>query len=412
MSVEIKLPPEDLAHIEQEMAKRTPVSKRKLRLPPRGVMVGALLAIVAAAVLVRSFVFTTGYDTTLVANVGVVRAPVSGVVRDLKASAGDAVVRDQPIGTFAAQVGLSAALRAGAEDVDQLRQKLASIDSRIQALENDAAQIRGEAQAYRSQKVSQLSAQGAEAGAAVAEAKAHQTYAEQQLRRVSVLAEKGFISAAGLDKARQDRDAAMAARAAAEARQRNEVIQTQAARQGLLLSSGYSDVQYSTQRLSDITLALNQLQGERDNTAAALDAALKVSRDGGKAMVRQLQVPLLASVNGRVWTQMAAAGETVQEGDPIYLLADCSSFFAYFTVHRRVYSNLSVGSPVKFVSFAHDGSWPGSVVNMGISDPAQLRITGPIPLPGPGEYLVGARFQLPAEAQRDCPVGTPGRVVI
>ncbi len=58
--------------------------------------------------------------------------PMSGMVRELRASAGDRVVRDEQIRVFASPVGLSAAIRAGSEDVDQLKLKLASLDARIQ----------------------------------------------------------------------------------------------------------------------------------------------------------------------------------------------------------------------------------------------------------------------------------------
>src|SRR3546814_11591973 len=71
---------------------------------------------------------------------------------------------------------------------------------------------------------------------------------------------------------------------------------------------------------------------------SALANAQKLS-DGGKAgAMRRLQLPLQASVNGRVWAKVAAPGESLREGDPIYMLADCSSFFAYFTVGRSAYS--------------------------------------------------------------------------
>jgi hypothetical protein len=407
MSFEFKLPPEELAKLELPLQ-----PAHKVKLPSRGVVVGGLLAVIAAAILLRSFVFTAGYNTTLVAKLGVVRAPLSGMVRELSADAGDRVTRDQQIGIFASPVGLSAAVRAGSEDVDQLKSKLASLDARIHALRDDADHIRSEARSYKTQKVSQLSAEHAEAGADLAAANAHVKYSAQQLRRVQTLAEKGFVSAAGLDKAVQDHAAALAARGAASARQRNEAIQTEAARQGLLLASGYSDVQYSTQRLSDLNLALSQLQGERDNTASALDFAQKVSGNSGKSVGRQLQIPLFASVSGRVWAKVSAAGESVREGDPIYQLADCGSFFAYFTVGRHTYSNLSVGKPVTFVPLANGDRWPGTIVNMGVSDTAQLRVTSQVTAPGPDEYLIGARIVLPRKDQQACPVGIAGRIVL
>ena len=110
---------------------------------------------------------------------------------------------------------------------------------------------------------------------------------------------------------------------------------------------------------------------------------------------------------------MAGSGRrSLREGDPIYMLADCSSFFAYFTVGRSAYSRLSIGSPVTFIAFSSSNRWPGTIVNMGVNDPSQLRVTTQIPDPGPGEYLIGARIKLDAQGQKECPVGTAGRVVL
>ncbi|PJG48925.1 secretion protein [Sphingobium sp. LB126] len=375
-------------------------------------LVGGLLLVMACAVLVRSFVFTAGYNTTLVADMGVVRAPVSGEVDRLGANVGDRVTRNQPLGGFAAPVGLSAAVRAGSEDVDQLRVKLASIDGRMAALRADADHIRGEAGVYRSEKLVQMDAVADESSAQLAAAQARLAFAQKQLDRTRSLADRGFISAAGLQRAEQDQRAALADQNAAMARRRTNLIEARAAGRGLFLNNGYSNVQYSTQRLSDLNLALSELQGERENLTAALANAEKWS-DGSKVgAMRRLQLPLRASINGRVWAKVAAPGEALREGDPIYMLADCSSFFAYFTVGRSAYSKLSLGSPVTFIAFSSGDRWPGTIVNMGVSDPSQIRVTSHVPSPAAGEYLIGARIMLDAQGQKQCPVGTAGRVVL
>ena len=378
---------------------------------PRRMLVGGLLLVMALAVLVRSFVFTAGYNTTLVADMGVVRAPISGEVDRLGANVGDRVARNQQMGIFAAPVGLAAAVRAGSEDLDQLNAKLASIDSRMAALRVDANHIRSESGVYRSEKLVQMDAVADESSAQLSAAQARLAFAQKQLDRTRALADRGFISAAGLQRAEQDQRAALADQNAARARQRTNLIEARAAGRGLFLNNGYSNVQYSTQRLSDPNLALSELQGEKANLIAALANADKLS--GGKiGAMRRLQLPLQASINGRVWAKVAAPGESLREGDPIYMLADCSSFFAYFTVGRSAYSRLNIGSPVTFIALSSGDRWPGTIVNMGVSDPSQLRVTSHVPDPAPGEYLIGARILLDAQGQKQCPVGTAGRVVL
>src|SRR3546814_11361527 len=107
--------------------------------------------------------------------------------------------------------------------------------------------------------------------------------------------------------------------------------------------------------------------------------------------MRRLQLPLQASVNGRVWAKVAAPGESLREGDPIYMLADCSSFFAYFTVVRSAYSQLYLGAPVPFAAFSNGARLPGTIVNLGGGVPAQLPVHTTLPNPAPGPYLIGAR---------------------
>jgi len=411
--------------IEGEMSVETQFSTddaEELQLPeqskrpwfhlPRRMLVGGLLLVMAFAVLLRSFIFTAGYNTTLVADMGVVRAPISGEIDRLDANVGDRVARDQLLGRFAAPVGLSAAVRTGSEDVDQLQAKLASIDGRMAALRADADHIRSESGIYRSEKLVQMDAVADESSAELSAAQARLTFAQKQLDRTRALADRGFISAAGLQRAEQDQRAALADQNAAMARRRTNLIEARAAGQGLFLNNGYSNVQYSTQRLSDLNLALSELQGERENLTAALATAQKLSGGGKVSAMRRLRLPLQASIDGRVWAKVAAPGESLREGDPIYMLADCSSFFAYFTVGRSAYSNLNIGAPVTFIAFSSGDRWPGTIVNMGVSDPSQLRVTSHVPNPAPGEYLIGARITLDTQGQKQCPVGTAGRVVL
>ncbi|WP_176593621.1 HlyD family efflux transporter periplasmic adaptor subunit [Sphingobium sp. EM0848] len=407
MSVEVKLPPEDMAEFRLSQQPKT----KRLSLPRR-VLVGGLLSVMALAVLIRSFIFTTGYNTTLVADMGVVRAPVSGIVDQLSADVGDRVTHDQLLGSFAVPVGLSSAVQAGSEDIDQLKAKLVSIDARTAAINEDTARIRRESGLYRSQKSLQLRSVSMEASAELAATQARLDFSQGQLARTHALAKQGFISTAGLQRAEQDQRAALADRDAALARQRTDSLEAHAAGQGLFLNNGYSDVQYSTQRLSDLNLALSQLRGEKDILTATLANAERLTGHNKNSATRRLQLPLQASVNGRVWAKVAAAGESVREGDPIYMLADCSSFFAYFTVGRSTYSKLNIGAPVQFIAFSNGDRWPGTIVNMGVSNPSQLRVTSQISEPAQGEYLIGARITLDAKDQKRCPVGTAGRVVL
>jgi multidrug resistance efflux pump len=404
MSAEFHLSPEELAQLKLPELQQ----KRSVGFGSRRMYVGGLLAIVAVAVLVRSFVFTTGYESTLVADLGAVRAPTAGTVGDLGVHPGDRVRDGQALGTFNVPVGLTAAMKAGSEDVGTLTASLADLDQRIAAISADEARIRSDADSYRREKTAQLTADSDSAGAELAATKAKLDYAAAQLQRTRALADRGFTTKATLDRAVQDMSDAVAQRNAAAARLRSQNVEARAAGRGLLLANGYSDVQYSTQRLSDLTLAVAQLNSERATIAARLASAKRPAGDAG----RVIALPLTATVSGRVWARLAAPGEPLREGEAVYTLADCSSFFAYFLVSRATYSSLAVGKPVTFIAAADNARWSGEVVNLGASDAAGARLTAAPPVARDGDYVVGARITLPVADQQRCPVGAAGRVVL
>lgn len=411
MSFQFKFPEEELAKLEAQQPE-VPKRRKSDKYPSRGFLVGGLLATIAVAILLRSFVFTAGYNTTLVSNIGMVRTPVSGVAGQLSVDVGDRVDQDQVLGTVAARIGLSAALQSGSADLSKLNSELTSLDSRIAALEGDAGRIKAESRLYRDRKQAQLTAERDQATADMWAAQSRMKLASQQLDRAKALSAKGFVSTERLERAEQDFNGAQAALSAAGARQRQGTIELQAAGAGLLLTNGYSDVQYSTQRLSDLTLMLSELRARRETVRSSI-AELKSIAGTYKAKdARVLRVPLNATVNGRVWAKIATSGESVQEGDPVYVLADCSSFFAYFSVGRRTYSQLSVGQPVTFYSYSTGDEWPGAIVNMGVSDPSMFKLSDRIMEPSPGDYLIGARIKLDPDSQKRCPVGIAGRIVL
>jgi len=373
-------------------------------------LIAGVLFVVFVGVAIRS-IQGAGYETMLVAEVSVVRAPVTGVAAVLSKDVGDSVTSGEQLGVFAVPIGLTAAMASGSEDVGQLTATLASLDERLAKLKADEGSITGDASQYHKALVKQITARGVELQADTASADSEVALAGDQLDRSHVLFAKGFATKANVESAEQAKLAAIAKRQGVIARQQANTVEEDAARKGLALGNGYSDVQYSTQRLSDLALAQSTLRGERDRVAGQI-AAAKALSSGSNPISRTLQFPLRSGVNGRVWSRDTAPGETAREGDAIYTLADCSSFFAYFAVGRRTYSQLSSGLPVTFVANNGGQRWPGRIVNMGLSGANLHRNTNNIAEPTNGDHLVGARITLPAGDQKKCPIGTAGRVVL
>src|SRR3546814_14473167 len=119
------------------------------------------------------------------------------------------------------------------------------------ALAADAARIRSESGIYRSEKLVQMDAVADESSAQLSAAQARLAFAQKQLERARSLAERGFISAAGLQRAEQDQRAALAEQNAALARRSPNLIEARAAGRGLFLNTGYSNAPSYTQRPSD-----------------------------------------------------------------------------------------------------------------------------------------------------------------
>lgn len=121
-----------------------------------------------------------------------------------------------------------------------------------------------------------------------------------------------------------------------------------AARSGVFLGDGYNDAPNAEQRAVELA---NEIAGY----VAALDtakgdlAAIQARTSRERVRVTSLTGgELQAPVDGLYWEVLQADGVTVQRGDPVLRLVDCTSTIVSLSVSENVYNSLSQGQKATF----------------------------------------------------------------
>ncbi|MDN3718925.1 HlyD family efflux transporter periplasmic adaptor subunit [Roseibium salinum] len=125
-------------------------------------------------------------------------------------------------------------------------------------------------------------------------------------------------------------------------------IELQAANSGMFLGDGYNDAPYSEQRILELSLRLSEYKAmlaAEQSRGEALDRRINVER----LRVNRLSSSALTSnVNGSVWEVLTADGETVQRGEALMRLVNCSATIVTLSVAESVYNRLKSGDRAKF----------------------------------------------------------------
>lgn len=120
------------------------------------------------------------------------------------------------------------------------------------------------------------------------------------------------------------------------------------AQDGVFLGDGYNDAPNAEQRAVELDGEI--AQSEASLTTATADLAAieaRVSRE--RVHVNALTGgELLSPVNGLYWDVLQDDGVTVQRGDPILRLVDCTSTVVSVSVSENVYNTLKLGQPATF----------------------------------------------------------------
>ena len=191
-----------------------------------------------------------------------VATPVAGVLTQGLPREGAYLSRD-------ARLRLVTARTPSRARLDDLLQQAALADSTVALMETQLAELRSNdatlaarSNLFQRASVGRLAGRVREAEANVARCEAQQRDLQERLSRAANLAEKGFISDAGLRSAREAAEAGdqacKASRGAVEAIQAEDT----AAQRGVYLSDGSNDAPYAEQQRARLMLRRQELMTE------------------------------------------------------------------------------------------------------------------------------------------------------
>ncbi|ANT59487.1 Curdlan synthesis protein [Salipiger sp. CCB-MM3] len=152
--------------------------------------------------------------------------------------------------------------------------------------------------------------------------------------------------------------------ALSHARERVETLEIElaTAREGVYLGDGYNDAPYAGQRMAQIDDELDSLNAaltETDAQRAAIERRMTRAR---QRLGRQSRAELRTPAEGMLfWETLQADAVTVQRGDPILRLVDCSRSMITLSVTERTFNSLRVGQDASFRFTGQSHLYPATV---------------------------------------------------
>ncbi len=373
-------------------------------------LAGLVVIAVAGWVPVQTLLLTTSTEAVINARLITLRAPIEGQIARLNSVA---VGTDLSAGTAVLAIFNPRAERGR---LDSLGQQVNELDSEIKSLaaRRDSLQVllaehNTHAEAFRTNRIAQLTSRMAETRSDIAAATARNEEAQLALARAQSLTDAGTGTVVALERARRDATVAVQTLEAARHRLNTLEVELSALNRGIFVGDSYNDRPQSLQRADDITLRLNEINADialRETRLAGLRTELAAERERHG---QRSSAALVAPTNGSIWEVMTAPGESVVLGQDLVRLLDCSGLVVTATVGEAAYNNLFVGQAAKFRFRGESTDYKGKVISLtGVATaPANLAIQPAALAKEP--YRVTVALPELAKAGR-CNVGRTGRV--
>ena len=291
---------------------------------------------------------------------------------------------------FDLQLQYAMAKKTG-ELAEQHLKEIASLD----------ADLAKRTETYRLAIVNQISHEGLEAEAERAGCLEELKRRDDVGLRMDTLTESGLASEIRSAEAHATARAASTRCAVAAARGDRIKVELEAARNGVFLRNGISDVPYSQQQRENLMLRRQELQTQAlqelaRSTQLAADIAAERER------IEQLDNYRPALPAGHVvWSTTASPGSAVTEGQTILDLADCEHRFVAVDLPERDFEQIKTGD-VAAVRLVGSNEWQEGQVRQirGSAARADDRLfAAQIPSPGPATITV--EVSLPADVARN-----------
>ncbi|MEE4016035.1 HlyD family efflux transporter periplasmic adaptor subunit [Roseibium sp. FZY0029] len=311
-------------------------------------LLAGLVIITAGFVIAGEHLSGTSADAVINARLTTVRAPTAGRLTLEHRLLGSSVSDGEQLGS------INDPLVDNIHLYELIRQKafakaeVGRLTNMVAAIEQSVNDLQARSERYQRQRILQLEAELRALTFEIGAAEARGDEAEAAFKRSKQLTDRGLEPSASFERIRATQR--VAAQDLEGARQRAAVveIELQAARNGTFLGDGYNDAPYSEQRISELTLEQSEKQAlltAEKAKAEALDNRINVER---LRVNRMTSSKLISNVNGTIWEVLAANGETVERGEPLMRLVNCSSAIVTLSVAESVYNRLKIGDLAKF----------------------------------------------------------------
>ena len=374
--------------------------------------VGLALVVAAGWMPAQRLFQISSVEAVVNARLVTVRAPINGIVRlDTRhAGLGEKIDLGAPLVTVTDPLVDHSRLKAARDELSNAEQERQALSLKLQNLKGIRASLRAQLAAFHANRLRQLDAENAEADARIQASVAEQARADAIRSRQATLAQSGSIAQSRMDDAERDLRVAAAVVEAARARRAVLSVERDALNAGTYLGDDYNDQPRSAQRLDEVGQAIAGLDADMVRLAARINRAEDAVRDEQQSLAMNVQARLTAPVDGTVWEVLAAPGEQVTAGQPLFSLLNCSDAIVTATVSEAVYDTLSVGMPATFTYRQGGAALAGKVVQLsGVASASSHFAITPSTLTKESYRVAISVSKLTSDGS--CPVGRTGRVV-
>ncbi|MFC3712160.1 HlyD family efflux transporter periplasmic adaptor subunit [Sphingoaurantiacus capsulatus] len=289
-------------------------------------------------------------------------------------------------------------------DAELATAALALAERQLAELSSEEVRLAGRAQVFSTASARRLNAEIRATGASASACDSEKSASQAALVRAEKLMASGFMTAAGLERARSA--AAMAAGScdAEKARLGSFQAMREAAARGVYIGDGYNDAPYAEQQRDRLMLQRQQLeQIVSEQTAKRTEALRRWAEANARAH-------FAAPPGTLVWSQLASPGAAVRAGEPVLDLVDCRRRFVEVALPERRAEAIRPGNKAEVRLIGSDGWQSGRVARVAGAAAQRsdtLFAAKTSSLPSDREISVEVTLDTPAHGspERRCDVG-------
>ena len=295
------------------------------------------------------------------------RAAVNAPIIRLTAVVDGTVPKLPPVGLYLTQpadvaivipstdTGDAAQIKA---DAELATSTLALAERQLAELASEERRLTGRSRLFSAATTQRLDADLDATGAAARACVLQQAEAAAALGRAEKLAATGFLSPAGLERAKSAHALAASNCDAQDARLASIRVMRRAASQGVFLGDSFNDAPYAEQQRDRLLLQRQQVEKIVVEATARRDEAL---RRWAEASARTRYA---APAGTLVWAQLSSPSAAVRAGEPVLDLVDCRRRFVEVALPERRAEAIRTGGKAQVRLIGSDDWQAGHVARV------------------------------------------------